>query len=49
LLEAGMVSPGDLELLVLADDPDDIVGIVKRSRDLQLATYPHPTKRERHE
>lgn len=41
LLEPGMVSAGDVELLVLADDPDEIVEIVERSRHRQLETY-HP-------
>ena len=39
LLAPDMVSAGDVELLVLADDPDEIVEIVKRSRDQQLETY----------
>jgi uncharacterized protein (TIGR00730 family) len=42
LLEAGLVSAGDIELLVLADDPDEIVEIVEHSRTRQLETY-HPT------
>lgn len=39
LLEPGMVSPGDVELLVLADDPVEIVEIIERSRERQLETY----------
>lgn len=42
LLETGMISAGDLDLLVLADDPDDIVETIRRSRDRQLATYESP-------
>jgi uncharacterized protein (TIGR00730 family) len=41
LLEPGMVSTDDVELLVLADDPDEICEIVSRSRRRQLEAY-HP-------
>ena len=39
LLEPGMVSPDDVELLVLADDPDEIGDIIQRWRRRQLQTY----------
>lgn len=41
LLEPGMVSADDVELLVLADDPDEIGEIIDRCRRRQLQTY-HP-------
>lgn len=40
LLGPGMVKTHDVELLVLADDPDEIGEIVTRSRSRQLQTYP---------
>jgi uncharacterized protein (TIGR00730 family) len=39
LLEPGMVSADDVELLVLADDPDEIAEIIEHWRRLQLQTY----------
>jgi uncharacterized protein (TIGR00730 family) len=42
LLEPGMVSADDVELLVLADDPDEIGEIVDRWRHRQLETYHRP-------
>lgn len=39
LLESGLVAADDLELLVLADDPEEIVHIVERGRRQQLQTY----------
>lgn len=39
LLEPGMVSPDDVKLLVLADDPDEIGDIIQHWRRLQLQTY----------
>lgn len=43
LLEVGMVSSADVELLTVADDPDEIVEIVAEGRRRQLATYRSPT------
>ncbi|MHA7653701.1 LOG family protein [Mycobacterium sp. ML4] len=39
LLETGLVSGDDLDLLVVADDPEQIGEIVKRWRRRQLQTY----------
>ena len=39
LLEPAMVSPDDVELLVLADDPDEIGEIIEHRRRRQLQTY----------
>ncbi|WP_234809704.1 TIGR00730 family Rossman fold protein [Mycolicibacterium tusciae] len=39
LLKPGMVAADDVELLVLADDPDEIGEIVDRCRHRQLQTY----------
>lgn len=42
LLEPGMVSADDAELLVLADDPDEIGDLITRWRRRQLETYRPP-------
>ncbi len=42
LLEAGMVSPEDVELLSVADDPEEITDIVRRWRRRQLDTGQAP-------
>ena len=39
LLEAAMISPDDIKLLMLADDPDEIGDIIKHWRSRQLETY----------
>ena len=42
LLETGLVSGNDVDLLVVADDPEQIGEIVKRWRRRQLEAYHHP-------
>ncbi|WP_232007739.1 TIGR00730 family Rossman fold protein [Mycobacterium gordonae] len=42
LLESELVAAEDLKLLVCADDPDEIVQIVERGRDLQRRSYQRP-------
>lgn len=39
LLEPGMIAKGDLELLVVADEPHEIGDVVRRCRQRQLQTY----------
>lgn len=47
LLESGMVSPDDVNLLMLADDPDQIGEIIARGRRRQRETYGASGSKER--